>query len=144
MKELILEENVSIPRVEYDDETNILSIYGRAYPETYQTFTEPVVNWIKNNINKIIRRISVTLEYIDTSSSKGLVYILKETCCKDIDWYVEEGDDDMEGFAEMLRDTLKLNITISTIKEINSITWSETQKRDKQKYLEFMKKISNK
>jgi SiaC family regulatory phosphoprotein len=142
MKTVILKENVSIPKVEYDDRRKILSIYGRAFPELACSFSEPIKDWIEEN-NPQIDKISITLEYINTSCSKVLMGLLNNLKCKEIDWFYEKGDDDMESFGEMIRDGLNLNVKISSVKEIKSATFSSIEKRDKEKYLEFIKKISN-
>jgi anti-anti-sigma regulatory factor len=141
MKELILEDDISLPKIEYDSKTKVLSIYGRIFPETPLDFKNPIFDWM-NNSNKKISKLDLTLEFINTSSLMVLIEIIKEIKCKDIIWKIEKDDESMEDIGIMLNDFLDSEIKIIKINKINSINYDKVQKRNKKKYLNFFKKIN--
>lgn len=143
MKEIIIEENISLPRVEYDNNTNILSIYGRLFPETVFDFENPIIQWINNNKNKEIKLLDLTLEYINSSCLKALLDIIKKGNFEKINWNIEKDDETMEDLGIMLKDFFEIKINVNKIKKINSISYKKIQNKNKRKYLNFFKKINN-
>lgn len=81
-----------------------IEISGRSIPENPKKFYKPIVDWVKKytlNPEKVTQ-IEINFEYIDTSSSKWVLDILRVLDSIDNDeyvvklnWFYEEGDYDM-------------------------------------------------
>jgi len=76
---------------------------------------QPVYDWIKKYVqeNPSTTHIDLKFEYINTSSMKWVFEILRIFLEKpdlkeklDINWYYEEGDDDMRELGEILKSFL--------------------------------------
>lgn len=102
MKPLTIEKTDKTPYISLKD--GVLQIYGRSIAEDPGKFYAPVMNWISEyGANPTSNtQINIRIEYSDTGSSKALLDVLKlldEIYLKDsnmlVNWYYEEGDDDM-------------------------------------------------
>jgi len=96
------------PDVNFNASTGICEISGESFLEETTIFYQPVINWITEyiNTNKPIQ-FNFKLTYVNTSSSKHILHILKilkdykDTGGKiEANWYVEEGDTDTEEDVE--------------------------------------------
>ncbi len=109
------------PNVSFNANTGLCEISGESFLEETTSFYKPIVNWIKEYIktNKPIK-FNFKLTYINTSSSKHILHILKllneyidEGGSVETNWYIEEGDTDTEEDVE--------DYSIITGLKINSI-----------------------
>lgn len=87
-------------------------IMGRSIPENPGEFYRPVYEWIQEYKLKYNGKtiIGLGFEYINTTSTKWIYSILKEVAeMKDIsknvsiNWYYEQGDEDMSELGFILR-----------------------------------------
>jgi len=97
-------------------EEGLFTFSGRSIPEDAKKIYRPVIDWIKayspSSANKTT--INFNFDYLDTSSSKCVFDILKTL--EDlfdkghelsINWYYEEGDDDMLDLGIHLKSFIK-------------------------------------
>jgi hypothetical protein len=102
------------------DPKGIIKIEGRSIPEDAELFFKDVVNWMNNYVssNNDSTVVDLSFEYLNSGTSKVVLQMLKGL--KDlgihghkltVNWYYEEGDDDIlergEYYASIL--DLKLN-----------------------------------
>jgi hypothetical protein len=99
-------------------EGGIFQFSGRSIPEDAKKIFKPVIDWIKEHKPSITESNQTTInfcfDYLDTSSSKCVFDILKilddiYTGGHDIviNWYYEEGDDDMLDLGIHLKSFVK-------------------------------------
>lgn len=85
-------------------EKGLFQFSGSCIPADAKRFYKPVLDWIKNyRVNNEIKTIvNFNFDYLDSASSKNIVTVLKildsfnslgQTVV--INWYYEEGDEDM-------------------------------------------------
>lgn len=95
-----------------------LYLSGRTYPEHALTFYKPIMDVINevNSYNEFL--VELNLEYINTSSSKTLLYILQKISEKTksevvVTWSIDKDDDAMfemsEYFSSMINN-MKIRI----------------------------------
>jgi hypothetical protein len=111
MENLKIQSTPSTPEINFDG-SGKLSIKGKSLPEDPKRFYDPIFNWAENmNINEV--QLDIKLEYVNTSSSKRIIELLKIIDNnKEIDkirmnWYYEIDDLDMLEFGEMIQRNLK-------------------------------------
>ena len=96
------------PSIQLDKKEGKLSFKGRSIPQNAVAFYRPVLEWTEDYIVKPHKSttIEIELDYINTSSSKCLLEFFKlfeaEGTAKkvQVNWYYEEGDDDMHEAGE--------------------------------------------
>jgi SiaC family regulatory phosphoprotein len=97
-------------------EKGLFQFSGRSIPEDAKRIFKPVIDWMKtyhpDNNHKTV--INFNFDYLDTSSSKCVFDILKvlDTMYEKgheiiINWYYEEGDDDMLDLGIHLKSFVK-------------------------------------
>ena len=115
MKKVIFKGTKETPYVKLDK--GIIEFKGRSIPEDPNVFYNPIIDWIKNYINELdpLTKINISLEYINTSSSKSLLTILKmlnSKCCDEnkmiVNWSYEDGDDDMRELGYFIETLLNI------------------------------------
>ena len=114
-----IEATRKTPAIKLDPKGHI-KIQGRSIPEDASIFYEGILDWVKNYIllGNESTRIDLNFEYLNSGTSKYVLQILK--CLRDlpkhnhaltVNWYYEDGDDDIlergEYFASLL--DLKIN-----------------------------------
>jgi hypothetical protein len=105
MRKLFIEETFQSPRVTIDPENNIFEIKGNSFPNNAFRLYSPVVEWLDeyaarpNKETVFVFRIS----YQNSSSRKMFNEILKrlERMLENghsvrIDWYYDQGDEDLK------------------------------------------------
>jgi hypothetical protein len=99
MKQVKIEATQHSPKVELNP-TGEIKIQGRCIIEDSVEFFAPLFLWVNDyNLSKI--EVEINLEYINTSSVKQLYSLLQQIKANRtitnvyINWYYEEGDDDM-------------------------------------------------
>jgi len=88
----------STPAVKFGED-NKLVIKGRSIPEDVIKFYQPLFEWAETlQVNSLT--IEINLEYMNSASSKKLLYLLKtldaNSSIKEltVNWYYEKGDED--------------------------------------------------
>ena len=103
MDNLLIENTKKTPRVSFNVDGRI-KISGRSIPEDASKFYDALYVWISEYCRtpSEITTIDIELEYFNSGSSKSLLNILKELVNSltnnyklIINWYYEEGDDDI-------------------------------------------------
>jgi len=123
MDPLYIEPTEFTPRINFDPENNTFEISGFSRPENVIGFYRPVLKWLdeyydnilsKNlDFNKSVLNINLKMTYFNSASSKFLLDILLEFMKYHsrgsevaINWYFEEGDDEIQESGEEISDML--------------------------------------
>ena len=99
-------ETETTPYVSLDADTGELLFKGRSIPENVTEFFRPIMHWIDSYAQNPLPQTTAHLqfEYFNTSSSKRIFDILKQLetiqlsdshTKVNINWYYEEGDEDI-------------------------------------------------
>ncbi len=103
------------------DPAGIIKFRGRSIPEDVGQLYDPVVAWINDYVQKpsAETEVDVAMEYLNSGSSKYMLKILKAIKQIDvmgfslkINWYYEEGDDDILERGEYYASILDLDINL--------------------------------
>lgn len=99
--------------------SGLIEIKGRSIPENPKKFYKPIYDWIKKyGINpEPVTTINLNFEYIDTSSSKWVLDLLrllddingKSNTEIKVNWYYEEGDYDMFDLGMHLKSFINID-----------------------------------
>ncbi len=97
------------------DPSGMIRISGRSIHENAADFWEPMLNWVDGYIEtpSDITHIDISLEYFNSASAKYIVLLLQKVTYVTlkhsrfiINWFYEQGDDDIlergEYFASVL------------------------------------------
>lgn len=108
------------PSVKLDAATGVCEIGGESYLEEATEFYQPIYDWlVEYTKTKKPLYFNFKLSYVNTSSSKHILFILRllnqygEDGNKiETNWYIESGDMDIEEDVEdyMIITGLKINI----------------------------------
>ena len=118
MDKLIIEGTKQTPTVLLDPSGN-LSIKGRSIPEDAKQFYEKILSWLKDYVSSPGQKttIDIAFEYLNSGTSKFVLEILdllKEVADLNhqliINWYYEEGDDDILERGEYYASILEIKI----------------------------------
>ena len=118
MELVSLDSTKKTPEVLLDPEGKI-RIGGRSIPEDASKFYDFILNWVLEYVAspKDSTRVDIELEYFNSGSAKYVMQILRElselhASSKDlqVNWYYEEGDDDILERGEYYSSILDLNI----------------------------------
>lgn len=97
------------PMVHLNAPKGIMSLTGRSIPHNAISFYRPILEWFDDYLMEAQEHteITVKLEYLNTSSSKCLLELLKKaeqitegSRSVEVKWYFETGDDDMQEVGE--------------------------------------------
>ena len=118
METISLESTKKTPMVLLDPSGKI-RIGGRSIPEDASKFFDGILNWILDYVNnpQDSTVIDIELEYFNSGSAKFVMQILRELSelihnGKElkVNWYYEEGDDDILERGEYYASILDLEI----------------------------------
>jgi hypothetical protein len=118
MELVSLDSTKKTPEVLLDPDGKI-RIGGRSIPEDASKFYDFILNWVLEYINtpKDLTTVDIELEYFNSGSAKYVMQILRElselvTNGRDlkVNWYYEEGDDDILERGEYYSSILDLDI----------------------------------
>ena len=124
MRNLIVEPGPKSPKVVFDVDKYHFELAGRSIPEDSVAFYKKIYAWLDKFGPELSGRVEFDfkLEYFNTSSSKCILDVFKrinninktnDNAEVAINWYVEEGDDDMvdtgEDYKALLSD-IEFNI----------------------------------
>ncbi|MGB9746639.1 MAG: DUF1987 domain-containing protein [Bacteroidales bacterium] len=117
MDNLIISGSNQTPTIKL--QRGLIEISGRSIPEDPVAFYKPVMEWLNTYVENLpeFTQINLQFEYINTSSSKALHNILKtlndkcdESHKMEINWFYEEGDDDMFELGQFFEPYLRIPI----------------------------------
>ena len=118
MELVTLEGTKKTPKVSLDPDGKI-ELGGRSIPEDASKFYEDILSWVIDYCNspKDTTQVDIELEYFNSGSAKYVMQILRElTELRDngkeliVNWYYEEGDDDILERGEYYASILNLDI----------------------------------
>lgn len=104
MDNLIREATPHTPKVEFNAETGVMEIRGRAIPEQADDFWMPIINWFETYVQIPADQtvFKIDLEYFNISSSKRILFLLyklnqlaKTSEHVKVEWYYRQNDEDM-------------------------------------------------
>ena len=109
MKDLKIKQTKVTPKVEFDSINNTLTFEGKILCDNTPEFFEPINNWLKEYEVEAADKtaLNFNLEYLNTSSSKYLLIMLKrfEKLNQrgkkvEVNWNYEADDDDIKEAGE--------------------------------------------
>ena len=126
MEKVFIEPTRTTPLVNFDPDEGLLEMKGRSSPENSIQFYQRILD----NLEEFAQTggpeftANIAFEYFNTSSSKCLFDVFKRLSKIEesgktitINWYLEEGDDDMMEAGEDYSDLLDLNFNFFEIEE---------------------------
>jgi hypothetical protein len=124
MTNLYIPRTMKTPDIFFDLEMGNFEIKGRSIPENSVDFYSQVMQWLdeyEKNPNAETR-LSIKLEYFNTSSSKCLIDIFRRleklhrnSTQVEVHWYYEEEDEDMRESGEDFRDLVKMPVRLFSL-----------------------------
>ncbi len=129
MDNLLINATEITPKICFDYNNKTFEISGESRPENVKDFYEPILYWIdnyfKSNNNKNINKFDIKLEYFNSSSAKFLLTLLKNIgvfynagAKIEVNWYYEEGDDDMKEAGEQMSEMAKIPFNLIETDEL--------------------------
>lgn len=126
MEKVFIEPTRTTPLINFDPDEGLLEMKGRSSPENSIQFYQKILD----NLDEYSESggpeftTNIAFEYFNTSSSKCLFDVFKRLSKIEdsgrkitINWYFEEGDDDMMEAGEDYSDLLDLNFNFFEIEE---------------------------
>lgn len=118
LEPLVIEETRKTPDVKLDPE-GYFKFEGRSIPEDASLFFDDIIDWLQKylSVAKETTTIDIALEYLNSGTSKYMLQILK--LLKDltqngyklvVNWFYEEGDDDILERGEYYASILDIKI----------------------------------
>lgn len=127
MEKLVIEGSAKTPSINFDGNTGVLELRGRAIPENSIEFFKPLNDWLDqySTSPKDKTTVDVKLEYFNTSASKCILDFFKKlekvnggVTEVHVNWYFETDDEDMEEAGEDYDAILGLPFSIIEVDEI--------------------------
>jgi len=111
------------PRLYFNGQSGDFEISGRSIPENSIEFYRPLMEWLDNYVVSPNgnTKLTINLEYFNTSSSKCLVEIFRklekinDNAQVKIFWHYEEEDEDMQESGDDFRKIIKVPIELVVI-----------------------------
>jgi hypothetical protein len=124
MENYTLTPSPKTPRLYFNSESGDFEISGRSIPENSIVFYQPLMDWLDQYIANPATetKLTVNLEYFNTSSSKCLIEIfrklekLKDKADVKILWHYEEEDEDMLESGDDFKKIIKIPIELKVFK----------------------------
>lgn len=117
MNQMKIPSSKTTPEVELNP-NGIIKIKGRSIHENIRDFFKPVEEWIEDYVNNEpagMTSVEINLEYFNSASTKALVDIFQKLVQVElkggkvvVNWFFEEGDDDMQEKGEYFASVLKI------------------------------------
>jgi len=117
MNSLKIEPYLQTPEVNFDAETGILQMMGKAYPADAVDFFRPVIAWCHEYVKDPAESTELIceIEYLNSASQKQLVELImafkplqEKGKSFVVKWRYEEGDDDILSVGELIEHELEL------------------------------------
>ncbi|WP_420318677.1 DUF1987 domain-containing protein [Ekhidna sp.] len=126
MEKVFIEPTRTTPLINFDPDEGLLEMKGRSSPENsiqfYQRVLENLDEYAVSGGQEFT--VNIAFEYFNTSSSKCLFDVFKRLSRIEasgrtitINWYYEEGDEDMMEAGEDYSDLLDLDFNFYEIEE---------------------------
>lgn len=134
MNPLIIEKGEFTPFVKLDPENHSILIQGVSRPENAKNFYAPIIDWVvslegelyqkKKDSDKIIP-LHVTFKFMYFNSASAKMVFMMLECLNRlkkqgfevvIDWFYEDGDDQMLDDGQELSEALQLGFNCQVIK----------------------------
>ena len=121
---LILEATEDTPLIDFNTETGVFKISGRALPEDALEFFKPVEEWLQSYVENPLDStlVEMRVDYFNSASTRYIFNILmtfedlidegKEAT---IVWYLKEGDDMIQTKGEELASILEVPFEMETL-----------------------------
>jgi len=126
MEPLYIEPTEFTPKVFFDPENSLFEISGFSRPENVIGFYKPILKWLEEyndmvlsqniNFKKSILTLNLKMTYFNSASSKFLLDVMLEFMKFmskgnkiEVNWYYEEGDDEILESGEEIADMLGYN-----------------------------------
>ncbi|MFZ4413067.1 MAG: DUF1987 domain-containing protein [Bacteroidales bacterium] len=129
MENLLIPATDITPKISFNIEQKVFELSGESRPENVRDFFDPILLWVNeyfsNLQSKDLHTFNIKLEYFNSSSAKYLLTLLKsiglfykEGANIEIDWYFEEGDDDMKEVGEQMSEMAKIPFKFIATEEL--------------------------
>lgn len=118
MIELKLEMDMKCPKVHFQP-TGQLEITGKCIPDHPRLYFQPIMSWMEEYVKNPAQKTTLNMKviYCNSFSKKYFIVIfsmlktLKDKgIAAEINWYYEEGDDDMREAVEFYIDGSEMDI----------------------------------
>lgn len=104
-----------------------VEIKGKSIPESSLSFYYPIIDKLKEIFNGYKGRLdlNISIEYMNTSSSKCMFDLLKSMNrllgnSLKVNWYYEDGDDDMIEAGEDFQEVLDMRFTFVSVEDVEA------------------------
>ncbi|MCB9186849.1 MAG: DUF1987 domain-containing protein [Flavobacteriales bacterium] len=121
---LRIEATEDTPLIDFDMETGVFKVTGRALPEDAHEFFKPIEEWVQDYVESPLETTTVEMR-IDYFNSAATRYIFNLLMCFEdivddggdvkVVWFYKEGDDMIESKGEELSSILELPFEMKTL-----------------------------
>lgn len=117
MEHLTIEPYLQTPEVNFNPESGIFLISGKAYPADAIEFFTPIIDYCVSYVNEAapLTVLVCEIEYLNSASQKQIVEViqalkplLKKGKEFKVHWKYEEGDDDLYSVGEFIEHELEV------------------------------------
>ena len=125
MKTFTMSAKEYTPYLLMDANKGIVEISGRSFPEDVNRFYKPILRWIDEYITSpnASTQLNLKFTYFNTASSKKILELIKKMASINktkntlvINWYYEEGEDDILNAGKDLSAVLEIPFQFIEIK----------------------------
>ena len=121
---LFLEATEDTPIIDFNVETGVFKVTGRALPEDAHEFFKPIEEWVQDYVENPLdsTTVEMRIDYFNSASTRYIFNLLM--CFEDIVddggdakivWYYKEGDDMIESKGEEIASILELPFEMKTL-----------------------------
>ena len=130
MDKLFLEATVQTPLIDFDSESGLMQIKGRAIPDNPDNFWLPILNWFESYLMLPAEETTfeIDLDYFNISSSKRilvLLYKLNDIADNgrrvNVKWCYNKADEDMFEVGQDLAYMVRVPFEFVEIEEVLAI-----------------------
>ena len=130
MDKLFLEATVQTPLIDFDPESGLMQIKGRAIPDDPDNFWLPILNWFESYLMLPAEEtiFEIDLDYFNISSSKRilvLLYKLNDIADNgrrvNVKWCYNKADEDMFEVGQDLAYMVRVPFVFVEIEEVLAI-----------------------
>lgn len=116
MEELKIPGTKTTPEIQMN-QNGIIKISGRSIHENIANFFKPAENWVSNYVENPadITCLDIKLEYFNSASAKMIIRLIQKIAAVRlknrkfiVNWYYEEGDDDILERGEYFSSVAKI------------------------------------
>jgi hypothetical protein len=115
----------STPAIDWNEESQTLSIFGESYPENSFAFFSPVFAWLAERLPELTAfRLRISVSYMNSSSTKCVLDIIdllgeaaEKGCDVQIIWLYEKDNERARDLAEEFREDIDIPFQIVPIEE---------------------------